>query len=105
MCRVLASKLALLKGRQTMTEHTAGPWEWDSDGHIYPETETEYDDGYSPHIAKVQNRDGFEGNIRLIAAAPDLYEALRTMVEANVTHGIMHTNAEQAIAKAEGREE
>ena len=59
-----------------MSEFTAGPYECDSDGHIYPEVERDYDDEYSPHIAKVNNRTGFEGNKRLLRAAPEMYEAL-----------------------------
>ncbi len=56
-----------------MSEHTPGPWEWDSDGHIYREPWTEEAD---PAICKVNiHVSSGEANARLIAAAPDLLAA------------------------------
>ena len=66
-----------------MNAHTPGPWEWDSDGLIYPEADDEGGDGYTPHIARVHQarpKDEFTGNLRLIAAAPDLLAALEAFL-------------------------
>ena len=57
-----------------MSEFTPGPWEWDSDGHIYREPWTEDAD---PAVCKVNvHVSGGEANAHLIAAAPDLLECL-----------------------------
>ncbi len=56
-----------------MSEFTPGPWEWDSDGHIYREPWTEDAD---PAVCKVNiHVSGGEANAQLIAAAPDLLAA------------------------------
>lgn len=64
-----------------MTKHTQGPW--------LVEGRTVYalnDDGYNRFSALVQDAhtpgDELEANARLIAAAPDLLEALDGMIEA-----------------------
>lgn len=58
--------------------HTPGPWSFFADGGDF----TIYDDSYlNRHIASTSNggvpQDQVEANTRLIAAAPELLEALR----------------------------
>lgn len=45
-----------------------------------------------------------KANAHLIAAAPELYEALGALVAAYVDEGLLAERAEQALAKAEGKE-
>lgn len=86
-----------------MTEHTPGPW---SVGVVLPEGAIRIE-CVGPHIGSVRwslNRSLNEGtaNARLIAAAPDLLEALKK-INANsvgVIHHSLTTMADNAIAKA-----
>ena len=94
-----------------MGKHTPGPWNATK---FNPAT-GEIDDCYlyvEPGISvierKVKGRDQHDtANAILIAAAPDLLEALERLVSAarDVDHGYMDQaidNAESAIAKARG---
>ena len=57
------------------------------------------------HIARVDNesKEMCEANAQLIAAAPDLYEALKKMLPLVSGYYLQEViNAEQAIAKADG---
>lgn len=81
-----------------MSKHTQGPWAATSNDH--PEQGV-YGSGY--RIAKMTGgeiqRD--HANARLIAAAPELLEALKDLVNNGIgTEAVKHARA--AIAKAEG---
>ena len=83
-----------------MSEHTPGPWEVQGDLVVRP-------DGYSVAECQAQEVDGqYYANARLIAAAPDLLEALgqclEVMDEYHVNHDPAFSNATAAIAKAKG---
>jgi hypothetical protein len=76
---------------------TPGPWhEEEEHGGIYVNTE----EGY--HVAQVFR---LAANARLIAAAPEMLEALKALVETipHADHGIWE-KARAIIAKAEGNE-
>lgn len=96
-------------------KHTPGPWtiepdDWDHDIVV----EATHDCQYHP-VAKLDHNPScrtFEevvANARLIAAAPDLLEALKTVMEALIADlpqaegGPTVQGALAAIAKAEGR--
>lgn len=85
--------------------HTPGPWKVvkDDEGGLVIRQQPE--DGY--YICELNGHAGNdpfgENNARLIAAAPDLLEALRQAVFAiPTTHGAFEV-VRQAIAKAEGK--
>lgn len=62
-------------------QHTPGPWEYDSDGHVYVEQYPDLD-AAEPHITRVNmTRYDGEENARLIVAAPDLLQAARYALE------------------------
>jgi len=91
-----------------MTQHTPGPWA----------IETDRDAGHSNHqrhhifaivgggnrLAVCCYKQNEEANARLIAAAPDLLEALKEALEIGDLEGWC-IRARAAIAKAEGRSE
>lgn len=85
-----------------MSGHTPGPWTHAHDGHGAFSIETDNCDGLQ--ICYVRNRD----NARLIAAAPELLEALDKLASgylgANWDTGLQDRirNARAAIAKATG---
>lgn len=96
-----------------MMKHTAGPW----NAHYAP-AESMSDgregyvitrEGYGGCFAVVRGALGRsdEANARLIAAAPDMYEALERIVEVGrFTHNTRNYAADiarAALAKAEGR--
>lgn len=94
-----------------MTKHTPGPWAFDDDRVITsPHTHNDLDDdvcevyGGNDDIAEVRR-----ANARLIAAAPELLEALKElMVAADRVSAEPVTwlgKARAAIAKAEGTTE
>lgn len=97
-----------------MSRHTPGPWKWRT-SNSWRRLSSEHRDHprEGAVLCPVVARDGHpdlsvsESDMALIAAAPDLLEALKAMVEQEVgTEPI--TDAEKkavsAIAKAEGRE-
>jgi hypothetical protein len=86
------------------TQHTPGPWKFGSktDGDLYKRNIAGVD-GY--HVAAVSSRDDHEvdANARLIAAAPDLLEALQDLFDADMEHVLMGDGKDdqiEAIAKA-----
>ena len=90
----------------TQVKHTPGPWRlvwWGNEAYPYPLSILAENDG--AWIA----RDGHvssDANARLIAAAPDMLEALRGMLRlaeaANVSERIICHEARAAIARATG---
>jgi len=74
----------------TTTKHTPGPWFSTEDNLVLTADHTE--------IAEVFNG---EGNVLLIAAAPELLAALEALVERG-TDSPVHMAAEAAIVKALG---
>lgn len=90
-----------------MSKHTSGPWQWTQ--HFDP-TISIYKDGFG-QIARLYDSSAGTGkaNARLIAAAPDLLEALQGMIEvvSNTEYGeidrkLAVKDARAAIAKATG---
>lgn len=93
------------------TKHTPGPWEivngdeWTTD---IATSDGEYEDGRKRHwnVASVnRRRDEWEANRRLIAAAPDLLQALKRLVarvDPDYTE-VETLEAKAAIDKALGR--
>ena len=90
-----------------MSKHTPGPWAYENyrgTVHVFIDNE-----GGTPSICKLVGNDK-DANARLIAAAPDLLEALEYYVEkvADLSrYGVMietslREKAEAAIAKAKG---
>ena len=99
------------------TQHTPGPWyvgtEFNDQGrHIYAAQKVRHEDGdeWHPLIACTDDDErlvDWQANARLIAAAPDLLEALQRMLDApsHGTHEAMrraNEAARAAIAKATG---
>lgn len=100
-----------MANRDNSMKHTPGPWirKTSSTGvsvHVGP-------DG-KPFIAKMDNihtygRDVIEANARLIAAAPDMLEALQEAVRWDTVSGLDNEwpliidQIKSAIAKAEGK--
>ena len=93
--------------------HTPGPWAIEkcpkaqaaTDGRDWPWM-VNYNDGeYEGHLALVQTQNA-EANARLIAAAPELLESLKMMLEMSEMGGFGKAYAEDvaraAIAKATG---
>lgn len=94
-----------------MNKHTPGPWEMRRDGYVYSVATGER--VCSPHSTlpdskKVSDQlKNLKQNARLIAAAPDLLEALKRMVlDGNCSdknyRALALEQARTAIAKAEG---
>ena len=82
-----------------MTKHTQGPWLVEGRA-VYALN----DDGYNRFSALVQDAhtpgDELEANARLIAAAPELLEALECLLE--MGHAKAGDLARAALAKARG---
>ena len=93
---------------EAMSAHTPGPWQVSNDNVVH---------NGEARVAKVLKPRGWESddeaNARLIAAAPELLEALRLLVSdleiaaaaANLPLPTGHTRALYTIAKAEGRDQ
>lgn len=91
-----------------MADFTKGEW------NIYPTNHTGVDLKIAIHILDqgiaYLSKDlvNYLANAHLIAAAPDMYEALKALVEYHQKYGGVVpnlTNANRALAKAEGREQ
>ena len=104
-----------------MSKHTPGPWEWNGPNQLWggeratEEVLTAKDDGepYGMHSALIEHHwDGgvAKANARLIAAAPELLEALRALIDMDVAYqrgpAVQEAveAARAAIAKATGQE-
>jgi hypothetical protein len=75
--------MASLNERQTMkTAHTLGPWKWiqKTDSVVSDHPDMKW--SIIAKIATGENREEEDANARLIAAAPELLEALQGMVDA-----------------------
>jgi hypothetical protein len=86
-----------------MSTHTPGPWRTRNvDDHMYLDADTW--DAFARVVVVVDDEPDPEGeaNARLIAAAPEMLEALKEAVDD--LRGPAETKALAAIAKAEGRE-
>jgi hypothetical protein len=89
------------------SKHTPGPWivGRGADGlpiiHTAPDTVSPSGQGVA-HICKRAMCQDHEANARLIAAAPDLLEALRALLW-KPDGWVEQENARAALAKAEGR--
>jgi hypothetical protein len=95
------------------TQHTPGPWIIDSIGQVTDRSgriivvtvsghnipNPAYPKGSFHYLAE---DDGGEANARLIAAAPDLLDALEIIASGNTYPDDMVEIAREAIAKAEG---
>ncbi len=90
-----------------MSKHTPGPWQWTQ--HFDP-TISIYKDGFG-QIARLYDSSAGTGkaNARLIAAAPDLLDALKSIAIAWKDEVLVHDDqreamraATAAIAKATG---
>lgn len=87
-----------------MSKHTAGPWKFQKIDHLTAVVESEHPEG-DRHVCWVSNCDA-----RLIAAAPDLLEALKDLVaRCDGDEGVRADGsnidtawAHAVIAKAEG---
>ena len=88
-----------------MTQHTPGPWK-NNNGHIRPAQGKGRTGGYAPLIKihgdkRITNDEINAANARLIAASPDLLEALTNIAENSTDSGAIEC-AREAIAKAIG---
>ena len=99
-----------------MNAHTPGPWFTAKGGYSTIYVEAKLRAGVIQEVAAcglTELREQQEANVRLIAAAPDLLEALQMLVEActdsnDGCHGTLSTSfvanlVESAIAKATGQ--
>lgn len=88
-----------------MASHTPGPWNSDDWGKISADDgrAVAFAAGARVDVADVESRNGeASANARLIAAAPDMYRALRVMARHHSASPHIGL-ARAAIAKAEGR--
>ena len=87
-----------------MTQHTPGPWTF------HRESSCDRGDSYgvrapAPHHWVIPTLNINPADARLIAAAPELLEALKNLLESHYNGNIINadcTEAEAAIAKATG---
>ena len=93
-----------------MTKHTPGPWRWwlCKDGSYDSNNDYVQVAGRPEHVAQIRIASVSEADLCLIAAAPDLLEALRTIVkslsdqddEGMIEHAEPMIRARAAIQKA-----
>ena len=95
-----------------MVEHTPGPWKWDwraENGIAHCGVFSEPNVGQAYAIARCpryEARIQWEANARLIAAAPELLDALRGMrdlVKDSSGYSVIVKDLDKIIARAEGR--
>lgn len=90
----------------TVTRHTPGPWDYDMDYVVAPDLGGRYPDIYIAEIAhsddegRIASPEQQDANRRLIAAAPELLEALDYLLEQTVDMDLKY-----GIGLAEGEEE
>jgi hypothetical protein len=98
---------------QTKTKYTPGPWAFDNSGFVYPSNNGQHPsekDMICQFFSKSERDfDNCEANAKLIAAAPDLLEALKEMLRhtdgncaelPTTTFSKAERNARAAIEKA-----
>lgn len=92
-----------------MSQHTPGPWKHNphpepqnADRHICVDIPS----GFSRVIARVKHTDvdNALANARLIAAAPEMYDLLKTYVERWQSDSVIRETAIALLAKIEGAE-
>lgn len=95
-----------------MSKHTPGPWRVWNGSDTTPEATVstiinEQPEGWAHHIALIFNDSTREANANLIAAAPEMYEALLALFKVSAVYGAMPSKLliqiENAISKAEGK--
>ena len=96
----------------SQAKHTPGPWEWDGRVWQYDEQEeapwlvqAPWHDIKSKAVLSGSIRCNTEADARLIAASPDLLEALKGLLEITDFHELFGSKTESAraaIAKATG---
>jgi hypothetical protein len=91
----------------TQATHTPGPWAANDDGLVLGNLDNY--EGEAPLVCTCGSADDFNmepdlhlANARLIAAAPDLLDALETIAAGNTDPDRMVEIAREAIAKVEG---
>jgi len=87
-----------------MSEHTKGPWRI-KPGSVHPwiiECEVNMPPGYPDKLYNTVGTAGYKPNAHLIAAAPGLLEALKTVVRDGTAAPWVIEECETAIAKAKG---
>ena len=97
-----------------MSKHTPGPWDAEQTGDEWrircaPTADPVFPGKVSwtvafPAAGRPDTDDTVEGNARLIAAAPDMLEALKYILGSGCCAGFGVEEAEAAIAKAEGKD-
>jgi hypothetical protein len=91
----------------TQAKHTPGPWAANDDGLVLGNLDNY--EGEAPLVCTCGSADDFNmepdlhlANARLIAAAPDLLDALETIAAGNTDPDRMVEIAREAIARTEG---
>lgn len=86
------------------TNHTPGPWWLDDDGFIAAGFGDEYKTIADPRCMPSQgNESEIDGNSALIAAAPDMFDALQAMVDAfGDQDSLLMDQCKAALSKAKG---
>ena len=81
-----------------MSKHTPGPWQWTQ--HFDP-TISIYKDGFG-QIARLYDSSAGTGkaNARLIAAAPDLLDALKALTHSLDVEDLVHDDQRSSFAAA-----
>jgi hypothetical protein len=93
-----------------MAAHTPGPWivdleyRVDAEGNMDGADQVCAETGHTvAFISTGMHEDEHHANAHLIAAAPEMYAALKAMLEQKGFYGGVFDRARAAIAKAEGR--
>lgn len=87
-----------------MSNHTKGPWVAIARTNAYIDIEAPEQHGYSAKIIASISLINHEANARLIAAAPDLLEALQDIIDNVPPLWECTERAQAAIAKATGEQ-
>lgn len=92
-----------------MSKHTPGPWvatcrHMSYKGGDWPEDEFLQWEVEGPRVPWGRG-EFYQADARLIAAAPELLDALKVMLENGADYTATRDQARAAIAKAEGRDE
>jgi len=87
-----------------MSKHTPGPWAAVARTNAYIEIEAPNQPGYATKKVAMISMPNHEANARLIAAAPDLLEALKGFMDGAEAMGWNTDKARVTIAKATGEQ-